>query len=277
MAWKSGFAMIPRAILTRRDLTQTAKLVYAAICDAMRGREGVKIGYAGIAGRIGAGRTAVVQAIVQLAQKTDLRYETLGQGSGRANLYWFDRTRPESVQVPPLQADRKTVKGVPGKRSGGCPENGLLADRKAVLPYIRQRQTKTTPPTPPEKFALASGNGKGRKARPHDRLFDLIVQLFLPSLWDSKTDRPDSEAIKKAREGGRIQRVTEMLRAKGATPDELRTRTARHQAQWPAYTCSAESVAKHWDELGEDRPTATAAGGSAAGGHRAQKRAREFD
>ncbi len=279
-------------ILPRKDLTPAAKVVYTVLADQILGSPSgeVPIGLRRLAKLTGLSVATILRAVDCLIEKTDLlvsRGKHKGLGIRTRNAY---RLPPESV----LEMKRRPPGGVldseqgcTASETGGVLDSERNRTKSETRPYSKRntsqnkdrpdnKDQKKTKAPPDSDFKLEAGDGLQPKARKPNPLFDAVVELFFPSLLDSKLSKPNSEAITKAGEGARIQRVTTMLEAKGATPDELRIRRTRYRTAWPTVTCTAEAVAKHWDEFAQDRPALSAAGGRPAPDHRAEKRAREF-
>jgi len=93
------YASLPSAVLRRLDLSATAKLVYMAIANELRGdATEVSVSIALLAGRIGAGRTAVKEAIAALksagllaaiaepGRRTRYRFQSPGPGRNPTGL-----------------------------------------------------------------------------------------------------------------------------------------------------------------------------------------------
>ena len=104
------FMTLPCDILARTDLSMTAKVVYAVIWDAMRGRDTARVGYGSIAKRSGASRRAIVDAVAQLVARTDLEVSRGGRGAGKTNSYRLRCTDADSAlgkgadsAIPPVQ------------------------------------------------------------------------------------------------------------------------------------------------------------------------------
>lgn len=77
---------------------------------------------------------------------------------------------------------------------------------------------------------------KPRARTPRDDLWDSIATLF----FGGEIQPPDES---------RVGRLVTRLSQRGATPDELRKRTARYQAKYPKAACTIEAVEKHWQSL----------------------------
>ena len=92
-----GYARLPHAILRRRDVSSTAKLVYAFIVDAMRSNGSSWPGRRAIEAGIGVSGKPVTKAVKDL--------EAVGliivkrQGHGRCNIYSLPKTAGESTPV----------------------------------------------------------------------------------------------------------------------------------------------------------------------------------
>ncbi len=125
-------------ILARRDLTMTAKVVYTVLCHQLRGRESVRLGYEKIAGWAGAGRTAVVDAVAELAEKTDLEVERSGRCEGRANTYWLPASSTES-DPPDLTGNRRPPNRKPAPPP---PESDKQVHRNPDL--VKNRESTTS-------------------------------------------------------------------------------------------------------------------------------------
>jgi hypothetical protein len=125
-------------ILTRKDLTLAAKVVYAVLCHDLRGRTTSRLGYGELARRAGIGRTTAIRAVAELAGKTDLEVEHGGQSRGCRNTYRLSESRPESDQ----SSRPEPGQGVGRNRTSGRPEPGQEVGANPATSK-RERTTKT--------------------------------------------------------------------------------------------------------------------------------------
>lgn len=132
-------------------------------------------------------------------------------------------------------------------RSGGgdsSPSPGKRTNDTTIQDNTGQDNTgQNYPPSPPE-------GGKGKRtrkpksppvegeptkpARPPDPIWDTVVEIFHPS------GLPETARA-------RVGQAVKDFKAKGATPDDIRTRYQHAVAEWP--TVGPEGVLKHWDRL----------------------------
>lgn len=148
----------------------------------------------------------------------------------RGNVYrlvWHKA--PESPPTDSTTEDGESLlKGPQSKRSEGLLARGPEpADRTSREPTDRtgtegNRRNRILAPATPKR----------------DELFDTLAEVC---------GIDPSELTRSAR--GALNRALADLRAVGATPDEIRARSAQHRRKWPNIAVTAPSLAKHWPEL----------------------------
>ena len=135
---------------------------------------------------------------------------------------------------------RKAEKGEVGYDNAGCGDNGAQrrtthADARRSVPTQHNTTQRNAKEKVPQKAARAPPPKKPRKPDP---IWDVVAELWYPS------GVPPSEKTS-------VGKVVADLKAIGATPEEIRTRKARHLEEWPTLTCTPRSLVKHWDQFAE--------------------------
>lgn len=96
--------------------------------------------------------------------------------------------------------------------------------------------------TPHQTQVVAAEPQEGKKPakqkppkapRPRDEIFDTLAQQFHLT--------PESET-----DASLIGKVMKSLKAKGATPDEIKRRIRNYQDRWPDMDCTITALDKHW-------------------------------
>lgn len=90
------------------------------------------------------------------------------------------------------------------------------------------------------------GNGKegiasAKPPRPPDLIWDSVCQVF--------SIDPQTKSEK-----SRVGKIVKDLKAKGATPDDIRTRHERYKLEWPGAADTPEAILKHWDRFRNAKP-----------------------
>jgi len=238
----NGFAKLPKAILARRDLTPTAKLVVAFVTDAMRGNGAVQIGVRRIAGGIGCDKETVFRCLGNIEGSGVLLFK---RGTRGQRITY--RLPPEvSAECGQSEASPKADKGT--RKTPSVRKTRTEVSAKPVHVKTKTKKSKsygltaaTPPPAPRKQTTKPSTGGKPRNA-----LFEAVAEIF-----DLETETK-----------GGCQRVGGLARdfkALEATHDELVLHVERHRAQWPNMEASPESIRKHWNRFSRDRKTKTTA------------------
>ncbi len=247
--------MIPDEIMEREDLTWTAKGVFGRLLR-LCGEDGrCSVSRPHLATFCGCSLTAIKVAIVLLEDLGLVK--NMGHKPGRKTTYlvtwtWADSAPPPGRKTPYPRSDSAPPQG--GKRPGSghklFDDNDLQAPRGSRR-GTKERKTEYCAPTrkpSAKKPAKSKAPKKTRKAREPDPIWDAVVALFYPSLDGAKVPAGTAKMIGKT--------VTE-LKARGATPDAIATRKARHEngwRGWPGCACTIHAIVKNWDEVRDDRP-----------------------
>ncbi|QNN24939.1 helix-turn-helix domain-containing protein [Planctomycetales bacterium ZRK34] len=105
--------------------------------------------------------------------------------------------------------------------------------RQAPIKPFSARRTKQIEQNKKQSAQAAPASAAGA-ARKRDPIWDAVVEAF------------KLNPITKA-ERSRVGKIVRDLRAKGATPDDIRRRLERYRATWPDMTATPEALVKHWD------------------------------
>ena len=214
------FVQVPKALLKRKGLSATTKLVYGCIVDRMNDDGEAWAGIRKIAADVGCQPCTVLDSIARL--ETEGLLQVTRRPSGRSSIYRLPPGQPEGA--------RKTkALGKPGRS-----ENHKRGDR-------RTRTEALGKPEPNETDPLNKTQGKRARGDSRNVIWDVVCDMF--SL------HPVTEDDRK-----RVGKVVRNLKAKGATPDEIKIRVNRYRERWPRVASTPEAVVKHWDEFSQDQP-----------------------
>ncbi len=210
------FVKLPYEVLQRSDLTSTAKLVFGVLCDRIGANRTAWPGVRRLAKDCGVTRNTVVRTVRQLESAGLLLVDHVdGNPGGRTNTY-----RPAGTSSLWRRTQNDDVPKVGRRR----PQNDDVN-----VPKMTTQPDKTNEPDP------------SRRERKSDAIWDAVCELF------------NLKPVTK-RDRTRIGRIVSDLKAKGATPDDIRQRLARYCQAWPRVAATPESLTKHWDHFAQNRP-----------------------
>ena len=155
---RASFVMLPKDILARTDLRPTAKLVYAFLVDAMRGKGRAWPGVRTMCVGIGVTDKAVTGAIAQLERAGFIEVER--RERGRSNIYRLPKKRRrESDTLDPMSARETPALEV--DRSVGV-SGGSVGESPAQAPEeVRRKKTR-----PKKKTTRRCARGAQNKSNP---------------------------------------------------------------------------------------------------------------
>lgn len=196
-ASRAGYVRIPRAILERRDITATAKLVWATIADRL-GKTGESWpGIRRIADDVGIGDPSNVLPHIDALEAAGVLIVERRKGPGGTNLYRLPRAgestsllkRQRAVDLP-ARAGKSTARRAVKTPAKPIPNNlspepvpGL---RPAEAPGTIEPGPPASPADPPASGATdllgepVTTQPKGSAPRDPDPIFDLLAELFWP-------------------------------------------------------------------------------------------------
>ena len=113
----------------------------------------------------------------------------------------------------------------------------------------KQTVKQKPPPSSSSSSSISSSDvntlSAGKPPRPPNVIWDCVVALF----FNGQDAAPHKS---------RIGKVVRDLKALGATPDEIRTRTDNYRANWPNAAATPEALVKHWQSHGtREQPAGT--------------------
>ena len=110
-------------------------------------------------------------------------------------------------------------------------DNGTMSETQTRHIRRSKEDKEEEKDLPPKKTAAS----KPRKPNP---LWDVVVEVFnLPT--DTKTEQ------------GFVGKIAKELKAKKATPDDVRLRAKNYKLHWPDMAFTATAVMKHWNAMAE--------------------------
>jgi hypothetical protein len=267
------FVKLPRHLLANRGLPLGAKVLWATIADRIGSNGRAWPGIRTLANDLGTDVKAILRWLKALETTGLLTIDR--RGSGRSNSYqlksvgespalatdqrslFTHKSVGESPTVPADRCRRIAYSGV-----GESPTEALANRLRNQTDPLNQTQMRTP------KDGPVHDNPELPEAGPAEALplldlglppkIDPAAAITVPArpadlLWDSVCGLFDLKPKTKA-DRTRCGRVVRDLKTKGATPDELRTRTNRYKAEWPSVECTPEAVCKHWERFARDPP-----------------------
>jgi len=246
----NGFIMVTRDILGREDINSTAKLVYAYIVDAMRGKTYSYPGVRTVAAGLGMHRETVGLAVNSLVEAKML---IVGDRSnGQRNTYRLPcetgtETTPDVSEdekhKPVEDSDRsKTDKAV--GISGRLPANDDNTEKPKAVGISDSTGRKTRPEAVGESDRKKTKTKK--KTRTHMRAAPADVSKPRDQIWNALAEVWKAPTTKSGKSfWGRT--VTELIEAK-VTAAEVVLRGRRCLDKY-GDKASPAALCKHWDEL----------------------------
>lgn len=228
MPAKESWTKVDNKLKARRDLTGTAKLIYATIVDAMRGTGTATIGQRRIGELVGASNQVVTDAIKVLEEAELLSVER-GR-SGQRTTYELPTKAPRkqgrlsaretrALSPKPPKVKRPGNKGASARETRTRKEQTKRVSLSTDLPG-------TKVPKPTEK-----------RTRKKDPIWDAACEVFALE----PVTRPQQT---------RVGKVVAELKQLKATPEEIRQHAERYRRDWgPDIECTPEAVLKHWDRF----------------------------
>jgi hypothetical protein len=229
------FVKVPSELLARKGLSSTAKLVFAAITDRF-GKNGQSWpGLRKISKDVGMSKPAVKRAIDEL-DKCGLLIVERGAGPHGSNLYSLPTGHdplPEGGNESLLVTKRTRSRIVTSGGNESLPQ--VVTNR--VHNQTNEPDQLTRPNIHPPKKAVCNSKAKSNtKPRKPDAIWDTLTELF-------NIQNPTRS------ECSRLGRVVADLKAKNATPEDIRNVYKRCQTEWDGRAFNLEALVKWFEQF----------------------------
>jgi DNA-binding transcriptional regulator YhcF (GntR family) len=228
----TAFCKIPKDIMTRKDITWTAKGVYAAINGRFGNNSHSWPSIRTIAKDAGVSVQTVITSINKLEELGLIGVERGGPAiSGQ-------RARSNRYSV----LDARALQGL--ERSNSQNDSVLVSSTRALQKLEQNKNNKThlidSIRDKPKK-GKSSNPSKGRKP---DLIWNAVCELF----GLEPTTKADRKRIGKW--------VSDFKTKNGVTHDEIKTRLERYRREWPKAADTPTALLKHWDRFATERTSA---------------------